>query len=51
MSPVMLLMNVLLVVGAIAILYLFWKKGPKYQGKIHYVRNLAGFLAVIGIFA
>ena len=51
MSPDKLLMNVLLVVGAIAILYLFWKKGPKYQGKIYYVRNLAGFLAVIGIFA
>ena len=51
MSPDKLLMNVLLVVGAIAILYLLWKRGPKYQGKIHYVRNLAGFLAVVGIFA
>ena len=51
MSPDKLLMNVLLVVGAIAILYLLWKKGPKYQGKIHYVRNTIGFLAVIAIFA
>lgn len=51
MSPDKLLMNVLLVVGALLILYLFWKKGPKYQGKIHHVRNLAGFLAVIALFA
>ena len=51
MSPDKLLMNVLLVVGAIAILYLLWKKGPKYQGKIRYVRNLLGLLAVVGIFA
>ena len=51
MSPDKLLMNVLLVVGAIAILYLLWKKGPKYQGKIHYVRNAIGFLVVVGIFA
>ncbi len=51
MSPDKLLMNVLLVVAALGALYLLWKKGPKYQGKIHYVRNLAGLLAVIGIFA
>ena len=51
MSPDKLLMNVLLVVGAIAILYLLWKKGPKYQGKIRYVRNVLGLLAVVGIFA
>ena len=51
MSPDKLLMNVLLVVGVIVILYLFWKKGPKYQGKIHNVRNAIGFLAVIGIFS
>ena len=51
MSPDKLLMNVLLVVGAIAILYLLWKKGPKYQGKIYYVRNAIGFLAVVAIFA
>ena len=51
MSPDKLLMNVLLVVGALFILYLFWKKGPRYQGKIHHVRNFIGFLAVIGIFA
>ena len=51
MSPDKLLMNVLLVVGAIAILYLFWKKGPKYQGKIYYVRNIIGILAVILLFA
>ena len=51
MSPDKLLMNVLLVVGALGILYLFWKKGPKYQGKMHYVRNLLGFFAVIAIFA
>lgn len=51
MSPDKLLMNVLLVVVALGALYLLWKKGPKYQGKIHYVRNLAGLLAVIGIFA
>ena len=51
MSPDKLLMNVLLVVGVIAILYLLWKKGPKYQGKIRYVRNVIGFLAVVGIFA
>ena len=51
MSPDKLLMNVLLVVGAIAILYLLWKKGPKYQGKIRYVRNALGLVAVIGIFA
>lgn len=51
MSPDKLLMNVLLVVGALFVLYLFWKKGPKFQGKIHHVRNLAGILVVIGIFA
>ena len=51
MSPDKLLMNVLLVVAALFVLYLFWKKGPKYQGKMHYVRNFAGFLAVIAIFA
>ena len=51
MSPDKLLMNVLLVVGAIAILYLLWKYGPKYQGKMYYLRNAIGFLAVIGIFA
>ena len=51
MSPDKLLMNVLLVVGALFALYLFWKKGPKYQGKIYYVRNIAGFLAVVAIFA
>ncbi len=51
MSPDKLLMNVLLVVGAIFVLYLFWQKGPKYQGKIHYVRNAVGILAVIAIFA
>lgn len=51
MSPDKLLMNVLLVVGALFILYLFWKKGPKYQGKMHYIRNFVGFLAVIAIFA
>ena len=51
MSPDKLLMNVLLVVGVLVLLYLLWKKGPKYQGKIHYVRNLLGFIAVIGIFA
>ena len=51
MSPDKLFMNVLLVVGAITILYLLWKKGPKYQGKIHYVRNAIGFLAVVAVFA
>ena len=51
MSPDKLLMNVLLVVGAIAILYFLWKKGPKFQGKMHYVRNTLGFLLVVGIFA
>ena len=51
MSPDKLLMNVLLVVGALGILYLFWKKGPKYQGKMNYVRNAFGFLAVIALFA
>lgn len=51
MSPDKLLANILLVVAAITILYLFWKKGPKYQGKIHHFRNLLGFLIVIGIFA
>lgn len=51
MSPDKLLMNVLLVVGVLLTLYLLWKKGPKYQGKIHYARNVIGFLAVIGIFA
>ena len=51
MSPDKLLMNVLLVVGVLLTLYLLWKKGPKYQRKIHYVRNAIGFLAVIGIFA
>jgi hypothetical protein len=51
MSPDKLLMNVLLVVGALFALYLFWKKGPKYQGKIYYARNIAGFLAVVAIFA
>ncbi len=51
MSPDKLLMNVGLVVAAIFALYLFWKKGPKYQGKIHYVRNLLGIMAVIALFA
>lgn len=51
MSPDKLLANVLLVVVAITILYLFWKKGPKYQGKIHYIRNLLGLGAVIAVFA
>lgn len=51
MSPDKLLLNVLLVVGALVVLYLFWKKGPKYQGKIYYGRNLAGLAAVIAIFA
>ena len=51
MSPDKLLMNVLLVVGVLTVLYLLWKRGPKYQGKIHYVRNLLGVAAVIAIFA
>lgn len=51
MSPDKLLANVILVVAVIAILYLFWKKGPKYQGKIHHIRNLLGLLIVVGIFA
>lgn len=51
MSPDKLLMNVILVVAVIVILYLFWKKGPKYQGKINYVKNIAGFVAVIVLFA
>lgn len=51
MSPDKLLMNVLMVVIAIVILYLFWKKGPKFQGKINYVKNIAGIVAVIALFA
>ena len=51
MSPDKLAMNVLLVVGALWILYMFWKKGPKYQGKMHYIRNGIGVLAVITLFA
>lgn len=51
MSPDKLIANVMLVVIAVTILYLFWKKGPKYQGKIHHVRNLFGMLAVIAVFA
>ena len=51
MSPDKLLMNVLLVVGVLFILYLLWVKGPKYQGKINYVKNIAGVAAVIAIFA
>ena len=51
MSPDKLLMNVLMVVGALVALILFWSKGPKYQGKIHHIRNLIGFLAVIAIFS
>lgn len=51
MSPDKLLANVLLVVVALTVLYLFWKKGPKYQGKIHYIRNILGFAAVIALFA
>lgn len=51
MSPDKLLANVLLVVVAMTVLYLFWKKGPKYPGKIHHIRNFLGLLAVIGIFA
>ncbi len=51
MSPDKLLMNVILVVAVIVILYLFWKKGPKFQGKINYVRNIAGIAAVIALFA
>lgn len=50
MSPDKLLLNVLLVAVVLTILYLFWKKGPKYEGKIHYIRNLLGFFAVIVIF-
>lgn len=51
MSPDKLLMNILLVVVALFFIYLFWKKGPKYKGKMHYVRNLLGVFAVIAIFA
>ncbi len=51
MSPDKLFLNVLLVVAAIMVLYLFWKKGPKFQGKISYVRNLLGICIVIGLFA
>ena len=51
MSPDKLLMNVLLVVGVLVILYLLWVKGPKYQGKINYVKNIAGVAAVIAVFA
>ena len=51
MSPDKLLMNVILVVAVIVMLYLFWKKGPKFQGKINYVRNIAGIAAVIALFA
>ena len=51
MSPDKLLMNVILVVAVIVMLYLFWKKGPKFQGKINYVRNIAGIVAVIALFA
>ena len=51
MSPDKLLMNVILVVAVIVMIYLFWKKGPKFQGKINYVRNIAGIVAVIALFA
>ena len=51
MSPDKLLLNVILVVAVIVMLYLFWKKGPKFQGKINYVRNIAGIVAVIALFA
>lgn len=51
MSPDKLLLNVLLVVVVIVVLYLFWKKGPKFRGKISYVRNIAGIAAVIALFA
>ena len=51
MSPDKLLLNVILVVAVIVMLYLFWKKGPKFQGKINYVRNIAGIAAVIALFA
>ncbi len=50
MSPDKLLMNVLLVIVAVLVLYLVWKRGPKYQGKIHYLRNTLGILAVIAVF-
>lgn len=51
MSPDKLLTNVLLVVVVVGALILFWKKGPKYQGKIHHVRNVTGLLAVVVLFA
>lgn len=51
MAPDKLLANVLLVVGALYALYLLWKKGPKYAGKLNYVRNILGCLIVVGIFA
>ncbi|MGN0335674.1 MAG: LTA synthase family protein [Lachnospiraceae bacterium] len=51
MSPDKLLQNVGMVVIALVVLFVFWKKGPKYQGKIHYIRNAAGLAAVIAVFA
>lgn len=51
MSPDKLFSNILLVVAAVAVIWIFWKKGPKYQGKIHYVRNLVGIAGVIALFA
>lgn len=50
MSPDKLFSNVLLVVAALLILYLFWKKGPLYKEKINYIRNLIGILFIIFLF-
>lgn len=50
MSPGKLVANGVLIIAAVILLAIFWKKAPKYQGKIHYIRNAAGCLAVVGIF-
>lgn len=51
MSPDKLLTNVLAVVVALIVLGIFWKKGPKYEGKINYFRNALGLAGVILLFA
>ncbi len=51
MSPDKLLQNVGGVVLGLAVLGVLWKKGPKFQGKVHHIRAAFGLAAVIGLFA
>lgn len=51
MTPDKLFQNVAMVVVAIVVLLIFLKKGPKYQGKIHYIRNIIGCILMVVLFS